>query len=160
MIKKALTPDKALIRLESLCASSEQCTGEAYKKLATWGVPLQQARSIVESLVRRKYIDDSRFCTAFVNDKFRFARWGKRKIYAAMSAKKISRPLIEKALSAIDEDEYYNTALSVLYSKIKAGADISTFEGRTKLFRFGVSRGFEPDVISNAIHQIMSIESP
>ena len=82
--KKPISPEKAKVRLEELCARSEQCTGDAYKKLQTWGIARSDAETIVKSLVDRRFIDDERFCHAFVRDKMRFARWGRRKIKAAL----------------------------------------------------------------------------
>lgn len=149
--RRPITPDKALARLEDLCARSEQSTGEAARKLAGWGIASQDAAKIIASLVERRYIDDRRYCHAFVKDKFRFARWGKRKIYAALSLKRVDKALISEALDEIDEGEYYVSLCEVIAAKARTMADADTYEGRTRLFRFAASRGFEPDLISRAI---------
>lgn len=43
---------------------------------------------IIDRLVVEKFIDEERYCRAFVNDKFRFAKWGKMKITQALYMKK------------------------------------------------------------------------
>lgn len=149
--RRPLTPDKALARLEDLCARSEQSTGEAARKLAGWGIPAIDAAKIMASLVERRYIDDRRYCHAFVKDKFRFARWGKRKIYGALTLKRVNKALISEALDEIDEEEYYNSLCEIISAKARTISDADTYEGRNRLFRFAVSRGFEPDLITRAI---------
>lgn len=149
--RRPITPDKALARLEDLCARSEQSTGEAARKLAGWGVSASDAAKIIASLVERRYIDDRRYCHAFVRDKFRFVRWGKRKIYAALSLKRVDKALISEALDQIDEEEYYATLCELIAAKARTVTDADTYEGRTRLFRFAVSRGFEPTLITSAI---------
>lgn len=149
--RRSLTPDMALARLEDLCARSEQSTGEAARKLAGWGIPAIDAAKIIASLVERRYIDDRRYCHAFVKDKFRFARWGKRKIHAALTLKRVDKALISEALDEIDEEEYYNSLCEIISAKARTISDANTYEGRTRLFRFAASRGFEPDLISRAI---------
>ncbi len=149
--RRPISPDRALARLEDLCARSEQSTGEAARKLAGWGIAAQDAAKIIASLVQRRYIDDRRYCHAFVKDKFRFARWGKRKIYAALSIKRVDRTLISEALDEIDGDEYYASLCEIIAAKARSMTDADTYEGRTRLFRFAASRGFEPDLVARAI---------
>lgn len=157
MYKKDLSPDKALQRLQTACAQAEMCTTEAYKKLATWGIGIDDSQKIVAALIRQRYIDDKRYCRAFINDKIQFARWGKRKIYVALLAKRLDKELITRLINEVDEEKYHETALSLLRAKLRTGIDITTYEGRTKLYRFGVSRGYEIDVISKIIHQLIDM---
>ncbi len=152
--RRPISPEKALARLEDLCARSEQASGEAAKKLASWGISSTDATKIIASLISRRYIDDSRFCRAFVKDKFRFARWGKRKIYLALLQKRVDRSLINEAFDEIDADEYQSALTALIRAKAATINDADTYEGRTRLFRFAASRGFEPDLIARVIHNL------
>lgn len=149
--RKPVTADNALIRLEELCARSEHCVSELTQKMRTWGVPSGDAARVMESLIERGFVDERRYAAAFVRDKYRFARWGRRKISMALSVKRIPRDIINDALDEIDEAEYAAALMSVLASKARGIAEGNTYEGRTKLFRHAVSRGFEPQMIINAI---------
>lgn len=151
--KKQISPEKAKVRLEELCARSEQCTGDAYKKLQTWGIACSDAETIVKSLADRRFIDDERFCHAFVRDKMRFARWGRRKIKAALMMKRLDSAIAAKALEAVDEDEYIESLQTIIRLKSASMPDAETYEGRTRLFRFAASRGFEPDLISRILRE-------
>lgn len=149
-----MTAEKAIVRLEELCARSEQCTSDAMKKLQTWGIGSDDADRIIESLVSHKFIDDRRFCTAYVRDKFNFAKWGKRKIKSSLAMKHLDRQYIAEALEAIDEKDYIECLQNIIIHKAKSIPDADSYEGRTRLFRFAVSRGFEPDLIASILRRI------
>lgn len=123
-------------------------------KLRTWGVGSSDTDKIIESLKANRFVDDARFARAFVNDKYRFAGHGRMKIRLALVAKRVERPIIEEALAEIDEEIYAARLRDILLAKIRRTADADTYEGRTKIFRFGASRGFEPDLVAAAIRDI------
>ena len=152
--KKTVSPQNALNRLEDLCARSEQCTGEARKKLYNWGLGQDDAERIIKSLIDRRYIDDRRFSHAFVRDKLMFSHWGKRKIMMAMMQKRVDRDFIEEALDEIDDKIYFDILKKIVLAKARTINDADTYEGRTKLFRFAASRGFEPSLIAQVIREI------
>lgn len=152
--RKPITPDKATIRLEELCARSEQCTADARKKLQTWGITSTDTEKIISSLIAKRFIDDERFCHAYVRDKFRFSKWGKRKIKMSLIMKRLDRSIIEKALETIDDKDYIDCLQYIISSKAKSMADADSYDGRTRLFRFAVSRGFEPELISKVLRRM------
>ena len=45
-----------------------------------WGIAYDAIDRIINRLEQEKYIDEERFCRAFINDKYRLAKWGKVKI--------------------------------------------------------------------------------
>lgn len=139
--------------MEALCARSEQCSFDIETKLRRTGLSYGQCIEIIESLQKRRFIDDRRFATAFVNDKYRFARWGKRKIKLALAQKRITGDIASEAIESIDMTQYIEILRELMKSKSRSINEGNTFEGRTKLFRFAASRGFEPDLISNIIRE-------
>ena len=46
--KKTITPQDALMRLETLCAQSEQCTYDLRQKLYRGGIPLPDSDKIIK----------------------------------------------------------------------------------------------------------------
>ncbi len=156
-MNKVMTSQQALARLEALCACSEQSSGEVLEKMRRWAIAQPDAAKILDSLAARRYVDDVRFAAAFVRDKVRFARWGKRKICQALMQKRVDRDIIAAALDAIDREEYTESLRHVLQAKIKSNlALIESYEGRTKIYRFGVQRGFEPDLTGKVLREILS----
>lgn len=104
--RKPLAPEKALIRLEELCARSEHCTYELEQKLRNWGIVKDDAEAIIYSLQRRRFVDDARFAASFVRDRYRYGRYGRIRIRMLLRTKRIDSDVIEEALEEIDDDEY------------------------------------------------------
>jgi len=154
---KTITPEQALIRLEDLCVSAEHSEGEMREKLRKWHIIPSETEKIIDSLKKRKFIDDKRFAEAYTRDKYRFAGWGKRKIAMGLAAKRVDRDIVANALEAIDREEYTKIARHALAAKMRAMPDaITSYEGRTKLFRFLIGRGYEPALASSLIKQTLT----
>lgn len=149
--RKIITPKDALIKLEALCAQSEQCTMDLRQKLYRWEISPSDSEKIIRRLIDTRYVDDARFATAYCRDKYRFNRWGRMKIVYGLRAKQISTYDIQEALNAIDEKEYEEILISVIKSKSQRIKDIDTYEGRTRLFRSVASRGYETSLIAQII---------
>ena len=149
--KKKMKPQVALMRLEALCAQSEQCSCDVRQKLYRWGVSSSDSEKIVKQLIDNRFIDDERFAIAYCRDKYRFNHWGRVKIVYGLRAKRISSAHIQKAVTAIDAEEYSDILENLIRSKAKTIKDVDSYEGRTKLFRYAVSRGFESELIANII---------
>lgn len=110
-------PEVAQAKLEELCAASERCSWEILARLRRWGIGGAEASAIIDRLAEGRFIDDERFAHAFVIDKYRFARWGRIKIRAALYAKKVPSWMIEEALTEIDDTEYADNLLQLLRAK-------------------------------------------
>lgn len=147
-----MKPEVAQAKLEELCAASERCSWELMTKLHRWGIRGAEASAIIDRLAKDRFIDDERFARAFVTDKYRFSRWGRIKIRAALYAKRVPSWMIDEAMDEVDDREYADNLLQLLRAKRRAiGEEAATYEGRTKLFRYGASRGYELPLIASAI---------
>ena len=154
--KKELRPEAALIRCEELCARAEQCEFELRRKLSGWGIGEEDSDAIISSLTRRRFLDENRYAAAFIRDKYRFARWGRRKITMARQQKRIDADTIDEALGLIDEDEYQAILAKLLTMKARTMERPLSYEDRTKLFRYALSRGFESGLASSLIKKLTS----
>ena len=149
--RKKMTAEAAKLRLEALCAQSEQCSMDLRQKLYRWEISASDSEKILKHLTDLRFVDDARFAVAYCRDKCRFNHWGKIKIAYGLRSKHISSQHIQEALNAIDEDEYLQILENVVRVKAKSIKDVDTYEGRTKLFRYVASRGFEIGLISDII---------
>lgn len=149
--RKKMTAEAAKLRLEALCAQSEQCSMDLRQKLYRWEISASDSEKILKHLTDLRFVDDARFAVAYCRDKCRFNHWGKIKIAYGLRSKHISSQHIQEALNAIDDDEYLQILENVVRVKAKSIKDVDTYEGRTKLFRYVASRGFEIDLISDII---------
>ena len=146
-----ITETEALNKVAAYCSTAEHCRAEISEKLQRWGLPYDVIDRILKRLVDEKYIDEERFCRAFINDKYRFAKWGKVKIAQALQLKKISYNTCRQLLNEIDEEEYLSILDSLLTAKRKSIHAENEYELNGKLMRFALSRGFEMKDIRHCI---------
>ena len=119
---KKVSPEQALVRLEELCVRAERCEAELRRKLMQWAIVPADADSIIASLRARRFLDETRFAAAFVRDKYRFGKWGRRRIVMALRQKNIQSDVIDCALGEIDEEEYRQILAALLRYKAKGMA--------------------------------------
>ena len=149
---------RLLTKAEQMCVSKERCLKDIETKLKRWNTPAHWIDKIGESLINANFIDEERYCRAFVKDKFRFNKWGKTKIKVALKQKGISEKDIEKGLQEIDNETYsdlINTLLKTKWKTLKG----SGYEKKAKAMRFLQSRGFENEYILQAINYLNSDEN-
>lgn len=155
--QRQITPQTALDRLEQQCCRAEMSEGEAREKMRRWRILPSDADKIVDSLISRRFIDDCRFARAYVNDKVKFSRWGRRKIRSGLMLKRVSTDIIDDVLDEIDEEIYIGGLRHIIRSKINSHPEIvETYEQRTKLFRWIISRGYESQLAASELRHILS----
>jgi regulatory protein len=131
----------------ALCSRREYCISDILTKLDSWGVGKDDAGRIIKNLLKEKFIDEERYATAFVKDKFRYNKWGKIRIGLNLKTKGIPADIIKMALESIEYGEYrrmLEDLISAHRRKIKAK---NQYELKAKLMRFGLSKGFESPMI-------------
>ena len=148
---KQKTEQEALITLTALCASGEHCSQEMLDKMTRWQLPEEEQARVMEYLVKNNYIDEERFTHAFVMDKIRYNKWGRRKIEQALWQKRIPKDIQTKILDEIDENEYLNVLRPLLKSKRRCIQAKNDYELNMKLIKFALSRGFTFDLIRQCI---------
>lgn len=157
-MKKTVTKEDMLSSLASLCARSEQCEADLMRKMRLKGMATDDAEWVMARLRNGRFVDNARYASAFARDKVRFSGWGRHKIRAALAARRISGGIAAGALAAVDLEEYAAAADRAARGKA-ASLDTATREGRVKLYRHLLSRGFESEVAVNAVKRILSYKS-
>ena len=145
------TENEALLRLTALCARSEHCAYEMEEKLRKWGMDEPAQARIMAHLTHERYIDDERYCRAYVRDKINYGKWGRRKIEQGLYMKHIDRTLAKSVLDEVDDSDYQNVLRPLLRAKwrtIKGGSD---YERSGKLIKYALSRGFTFQIIRQCI---------
>lgn len=149
------TTEQLKFKASAYCSQSEHCESEVREKLIHWGGESEdEIAEIIEFLKEEKYIDNQRYANFYARDKFRFNRWGKRKIALMLSSKKIERDTIEVALCEIDENEYEEVIREVITSKSKGLKAKNDYDRQNKLYNYAISKGFESRIITNVLRDM------
>ena len=148
-MKKEMSAEEARLKAEAYCSLSEHCKSEVLGKLQQWGAPEKTWEAILNHLEKERYVDESRYATFFVRDKYRFNSWGRVKITQALKLKRIPSACILKALEEIDDEEYLASLLDQLQRKDRSVKARNDYERNGKLIRFAMGRGYEMgDILS------------
>jgi regulatory protein len=134
--------EQALNRLANYCSRAERCVFDVRRKLDTWEITKADQGKIIRQLQDGKFLDERRYCNAFVNDKSKYAHWGVFKIKYALKKKQISDDLIREALQNLDPEENKEQLRQLIERKRKTVKGKNEWEIRQKLIRFAVGRGF------------------
>lgn len=155
---KEYTENELKNKAESYCSKSEHCSFEAEEKLKLWGAPAEMAQRIVAHLLKERYIDNKRFCQAFVHDKYRFNRWGRQRIRQELRMRQLEEADIAYGMGAIDEKEYMDGLKDVLLNKNKSIKAQNGYERAQKLIRYAVGRGFTVEETVQCVKQVTADE--
>ena len=150
-MKKPLTQAEALHKAAAYCTLCERCISEVATKLTQWGIVSSEQQAIIERLQEEGFIDEERYCRAFVNDKVRFNRWGRIKITASLREKRLPAEFILEAVKNINTEEYTQSLKDVIESKRRELNSKDDIASQQKIIRYAASRGFEPSIILTTI---------
>lgn len=146
-----MTGQQAYQKLAALCARSEHCQQEMLDKMRQWGVDEEEQAKVMARLVEERYVDDERFTRAFVNDKVRYAKWGRRKIEQALWMKRIDEQLARTVLDEVPDEDYIAILRPALKQKRRSTKAASEYKMTMKLIKYALSRGFTMDVIKQCM---------
>ena len=149
-----MTEQEAYLQLAALCAQAEHCQQEMRDKMRRWELDETAQNRIIDRLIKERYVDDERYARAFVKDKIRYNKWGRRKVQQGLWQKHIDADIQQRVLDEIDEKEYLDVLRPLLKQKRKSIRAANDYELNQKLARFALSRGFTFDLI----RQCMDIE--
>lgn len=152
-MKKEISYDQALQKMAALCSQAEHCESELREKLARAGIGTGDADRIIDYLYDEGYINNERYCRAFVRDKFNYAHWGRIKIGQALRLKHLPDALVRQALDEEMPHEAYHALLQRLLRQKDSTlpADTDAYSRRAKLIRFALGRGFTLDEVLDAV---------
>ena len=149
---KEVTEQGAYLQLAQLCARSEHCQYELTEKMRRWEMSAEAQARVMQRLVSERYVDDERYARAFVRDKIRYNKWGRRKVEQALWMKHIDDDIRSRVLGEVDDDEYLSVLRPLLKQKERSLKAASDYERNQKLVKFALGRGFTFDLIRRCVN--------
>jgi regulatory protein len=150
----------AFERLAALCARREYCQHDMLEKMRQWGLPEEERAQVMQHLTEGRYVDDERFTRAFVNDKVRYGKWGRRKLEQALWMKRIDESIISSVLDEMDDEEYLTVLRPLVRQKLRTIRADSDYELRMKVTKWALSRGYTMDLIRQCLDAPESLDFP
>ena len=146
-MKKQMTEQEAYLQLAAICAQAEHCEQEMRDKMKRWELDETVQNRVIDRLVKERYIDNERYARAFVKDKIRYNKWGRRKVQQGLWMKRIDEDIQQTVLDEIDDEEYLHVLRPLLKQKSRSIKAENDYERNQKLVKFALGRGFTFDII-------------
>jgi regulatory protein len=134
------------------CSYQERCHSEVRNKLFELGFTSVGVEQQLSELIEAGVLNEERFARAYARGRWRMKQWGRIKIVQQLKLKKISEYCIKKALTEIDGAEYEEVLRKLAERKLKeVKSEKNIFVKKAKIYRFLLQKGFEQDIVRDAI---------
>lgn len=139
--------------LSAQCAKREYCVADVRRKaLQRLEFDAAAAESVVSALVADGFVDDRRYAAAYAREKSALSGWGPVKIRAALLARGVARDVAVEALGEVDPARASAKLEKVLETKWRTLRDDP--QGRLKLIRFALSRGYDYEPVRPLVERL------
>jgi regulatory protein len=149
--KKLWSLEEAKLKIASYCAYQDRCQKEVRTKLHERGIYGEQAEELISEMISENFLNEERFAQSFTRGRFRLKKWGRNKILQELKFKGISPNCIKSGMKEIDDEEYFKTLCQVAEKKWELSKETDPFKKKYKVQQYLMSRGFEMDLIGEAI---------
>ena len=154
-MKKYISYEDALSKLQAYCAYQERCHHEVRWKLIHLGIYGDDVDRIIADLIEDNFLNELRYAVAFAGGKFRVKKWGKIRIVKALKLNKVSPHCIQKAIkSELPDPDYLDTLQAILEKKSRLLNESDPFKRKQKLAQYATYKGFESNLIWEMLNDL------
>ena len=123
-------------------------------KLKSWGLIQEAIDVLITELIQFNFLNEERYARSFARGKFRIKKWGKMKIRMALKKRDVYFKCIDLAMLEIDDKTYLNTLKHLLQKKNETLKETNSYKRKIKLTRYLVTKGYEYDLIRDALEEL------
>ena len=146
-----LGEEKAWIKIKHFCNYRERCHFEVKQQLFGMGLAPKQVEMLICRLIEEGLLNEQRFAKMYAGGHFRQKKWGKLKIIQALRLKKVSEPVIKKALNEIETVDYAASLQKLAAAKWASLKGQPYITRQAKTFTYLQQKGYEAAVVREAI---------
>ena len=155
-LQKAYTVDEAQKKLEFFCTYQERCHKEVRQKLKDMNMIPLAVDKIIVHLIEHNFLNEERYANAFTMGKFRIKKWGKQRITLELKRREISKFLIDKAISGINNEDYLETFNTLAEKKFESITETNKQTRKRKLADYLLYRGWESHLVYDKVNELVS----
>jgi regulatory protein len=151
---KTYTVEEAKRKMEQYCAYQERCHEEVVQKLKGMRMIPEAVDAVMGHLIEHGFINEERFARSFARGKFRIKQWGKKRIVLELKARGISKYNIDRALSEINPDEYFEVFSALAQKQWDTTFESNIFKKKRKVGDFLLRKGFETNIVLDKLMEL------
>jgi regulatory protein len=156
MMEEEKSEQHIFLKMAHLCSRSEQCTPDIVKRIRELGGSSQMTEAILDKLAKENYLNDGRYVSLYVREKFTVNKWGRIKMHYYLKMKGLKEELIQSGFKEINEDDYVALLVKTMKEKARTIRSTEKYEKMGQIIRFTQGRGFEPELIHRYLNQAIS----
>lgn len=156
MNKPVFTVEEIKRKIEQYCVYQDRCHKEVEQKLKEYKLIPEAREYILLHLLEHNFLNEERFAKSFARGKFRIKKWGKERIVRELKFRDITTYNIKSALKEINEEEYIKTLYELVKKKKASVSETNHFKRKKKIADYLLYRGFESNLIYEALKTIDS----
>ena len=154
MAKEVLTYLDALEKLKKYCAYQERCQMEVRKKAYSYGLSSEEAESVITHLIRENFLNEQRFAEAYVRGKYKFKRWGRKKLELELKSRQVTSYCIKKGMAQIEPAIYFSNLVHLTEKRLPLTKGKNQAIIKQKLFRHLLGKGYEGNLIEEVFNDL------
>ncbi len=151
---KYVSITEAQQKMEHYCAYQDRCHKEVEMKLKTMVLIPEAREQILLHLMQENYLNEERFAKSFARGKFRIKKWGKSRITRELKQRAISAYNIKSALKEIEDQEYYETFVTLSERKWESIQESVLTKKKKKWIDYLKYRGWEASLIFEKLNEL------
>jgi regulatory protein len=144
---ETLKYEEALNYAMRICARQETYRKYIREKLSLRKAGVEDIEKIIDFLEKNRFLEESRYARAFVNDKIKLARWGVSRIKSTLVQKGIPGFIISEVTKGLEINELYENGLYLARKKLKTLKKDKPLTRQRKVYNFLAYRGYDAGMI-------------
>lgn len=142
--------------LKHWCAYQDRSHEDVLRRCRKAGYSENRTQELLAELIAGNFVNEERFARNFAGGKFRLKKWGKLKIRRELRLHRVSELNITGALEQIEAEDYLRCLDALFRKKLSELRLKGPAQQKAGVYRFLVSKGFEPDLIHKRLQQHFS----
>ncbi|MHB0998802.1 MAG: regulatory protein RecX [Armatimonadota bacterium] len=159
-IVRAELVNKAKERALTLLEYRKRSRSEIMQRLKKAGYEQDIIDDVLVRLDAMGFVDDADFSQSWVNHRLAGKAMGRKRIRYELKLKGVEDSVVEEALSTVDADEEYNTALESARRRWQRDNDPDERSKKRRLASYLGRQGFEWDIIKRILSELSAEEEP
>jgi regulatory protein len=153
-----------ILNFVALRARSKKETEDRLKKylqFSDMGTDENEAvlTAIISRLETDRFIGDEKFAQDFVSSVFHSSKpRGKQYVMRYLMQKGVKKSFIEEALSKVDPDIEFNSALAAAEKRARIQKSKNEYDAKRKLYAHLVGKGFSSNIIGRVIDIVLGVK--
>ncbi len=156
--KKIYTIEEIKDKMGKYCLYQERCHWEVEQKLREFDLIPEAKETVIESLYKYGFINESRFVEQFVRGKFNQKKWGRNRLKLELKKRQIPEKMINESIKReIDLEKYALTLETLAQKKYELlTSERDSFKKQQKIKSYLAYKGYEFDLIQDVLQQLFT----